>query len=159
MNDKLTVKGLRALDGEYEFDRNDLLGSMTNRELHRIKLMAGVRAGEIQDALAAGDNDVLVALAAILLTQRGKLVDEDVLWDAPAGAGLIWEFDTADDEQEEGDAGPPVEPAETPETEPQKTNGGGSGNPPSDPSGNGRSLTGLPVSVTSATSAPATSAT
>lgn len=154
MNDKLIVKGLRGLDGEYEFDRNDLLGSMTNRELHRIKLMAGVRAGEIQDALAAGDNDVLVALAAILLTQRGKLVDEDVLWDAPAGAGLIWEF-----EESEADAGPPAIPAETPETEQPNTNGGESGNPPSGQSENGLSLTGLPVSVTSATSAPATSAT
>lgn len=154
MRDTLTVKGLGRLDGVYEFDRDDLLGAMTNRELHRIKVMAGVRAGEIQDALAAGDNDVLVALAAIILTQRGKQVDDDLLWDAPAGAGLVWKF-----EESEADADPPAIPAETPETEQPNTNGGESGNPPSAPSGNGQSLTGLPVSVTSATSAPATSAT
>lgn len=119
--DKLIVKGLgRPVDGEYEFDFSSMLGvgtpdALTNREGHRIKLMSGVRAGELEDALMAGDNDVMVAFAAIVLARNGKTVDEDLLWDAPMGAGLSFELG-------EREGVPPAEPAETPE--PASTSGG-----------------------------------
>lgn len=100
--DKLIITGLGSLDGTIDFDIEELLANLTNREIHRIKTMSGVRLGELMDALGAGDNDVLIALAAILLAQRGKRFDEDQLWDAPAGSGIA--FDLAD---REGDAGPP----------------------------------------------------
>lgn len=153
--DKLVVTGLgRRLDGEYEFDLSGLLGvgtpdSLTNRELHRIKVMSGVRAGELEDALVAFDNDVLVALAAVVLTRHGKVVDEEKLWDAPAGSGLRLEIGERDEDD------PPVVPAETPDS----ASGGGSpsltlANPVSD-----QSSTGHPASLMSVTSGQAISAT
>ena len=65
----------------------DVTPPFTNRELHLIKQIAGVRAGEIEEALNAEDNDVLVALAHIGVrrnnTARPSL---DELWDMEAGA-------------------------------------------------------------------------
>ena len=154
--DRLIVKGLGRLDGTYEFDFGDLLGigtpgSLTNREGHRIKTMSGVRAGELQDALIAGDNDVLLALAAIILARKGKVVDEQALWDAPMGSGI--DFDLSGLEAEED---PPAEPAATPETEQQSTSGGGSSEQTSDSQANGQSPTGRPVSLMSVTSGQGT---
>jgi hypothetical protein len=66
--------------GEYEFEVD-----FTNREFHRIKLMCGLRAGEIYPAFEAGDTDVAVALAAVILSRHGVEASGDILWDAPAG--------------------------------------------------------------------------
>ncbi len=77
-----------SLEGTYEFED---FSSFTNRELHRIKKMTGIRLGEFQEALEAGDNDLLVALSALILEREGKPVDDDVLWDAEAGA-LVFDF-------------------------------------------------------------------
>jgi hypothetical protein len=58
----------------------------TNRELHIIKQVAGVRAGQLFEAMEAGDSDLLVALAHIAI-RRMKLnrPSLDELWDLPAG--------------------------------------------------------------------------
>lgn len=135
--DKLIVKGLGAIDGEYEFDLYELLGigtstSLTNRELHRIKEMTGVRAGELIESLAAGDNDVVVGLAAVILTRNRRAFTDDLLWDAPAESSLA--FQLAD---READPQTPTEEAET-----SSASGGVSSTPPSAKQENGQSPTG-----------------
>jgi acyl transferase domain-containing protein len=112
--DKLTIDGIAAnLDGVYEFDFEELLDTLTNREIHQIKLISGVRLGELNDALNAGDNDLIIAFAVIILRRRGKRIDEDMLWDAPAGTKILLDLDDRQEQQE--DAGGP--PAEAPATD------------------------------------------
>ncbi len=93
--DRIIISGVDAYDGPYDFDP-----SFTNRELHTIKRLTGVRAGELGDALEAGDSDLLVALAAIAIVRAGKQLDENLLWDAEGGSityeGGIEEEDDAD---------------------------------------------------------------
>lgn len=94
----LTIEGVPGYDGEYPLD----LSYFTNRELHLIKELSGVRAGELEEAFEAGDNDLMVALAAIAVTRkRGSKPNLDALWDAPA-AKLTLNAD-ADEEGAEGD--------------------------------------------------------
>lgn len=81
MADQIAIDGIEAYDGEYEFDA----GYFTNRELHTMKRLSGIRAGELAEALAAGDNDVIVAMTVIALQRHGKYVDEDLIWNAQAG--------------------------------------------------------------------------
>ena len=101
----LKIEGVSPLvDGSYEFD----IGTFTNREMHVIKEISGVRGGEIGEALAAGDNDIVVALTAIVLKRNGKTVPVDVLWDAELGKITL---DAADEEEDEDR--PPV-PSPTP---------------------------------------------
>ena len=99
--------GNPALDGEYPFDTTYL----TNRELHVIKEMANVRAGEVEDALSAGDNDLVVALAYIVMRRAGKPVTQDVLWDMPAGKIAV-----NLDEQEAEEDPPSQAPSDEPES-------------------------------------------
>lgn len=90
---RLIVKGVDGLDGTYEFEEFE---NFTNRELRRIKLLTGLRVGEFEDAFRAGDNDMIVGLATVILERMGKEVDSDLLWDAEAGQ-LIIEFAAAKD--------------------------------------------------------------
>src|SRR5690242_12031910 len=125
--DKLIIEGLGRIGGEYEFDLGHVLAvggpdSLAKRELHRIKVMTGIRAGALGDAFFAFDSDVVVALASVLLTRRGKTFDEDVLWDAPAGSAL--KLVIGDREPAKDDADPPAEPAATPDTEKHSPSGG-----------------------------------
>jgi hypothetical protein len=110
---RLTLEGLLHLDGTYDLD---LIGSpLTNRELHWIKEIAGVRLGEFEAAADAGDNDLLVAFSVIALSRAGKVQRNqvaqvtDYLWDADGGKIM------AEEVLEVGDAGPP----EVTETEQQ----------------------------------------
>ncbi len=101
----LRLKEPPHLAGDYDAD----ISSFTNRELHQIKTETGVRAGEIEEAFAAGDNDVLVAITLIILQRAGKgtvaQLSNDV-WELPAGSV---EFDLTDAEkQPEDDAVPPT---------------------------------------------------
>lgn len=87
---KITIEGVLPFDGEYELD---LSVPFNGRELHLVKALSGVRLGEIEDALAANDYDVLMAITAITLTRGGKLeksvalrAAQDILMEAPAGA-------------------------------------------------------------------------
>lgn len=97
---KVTIEGIPPWDGDYEFP--DL--SFTNRELHEIKKLSGVRAGELFDALVAGDAAVDVAVTCVILARSDKHVDPDDLWDAEGGA-ITFDFRTAG-----GDADPPTTP-------------------------------------------------
>jgi hypothetical protein len=62
--------------------------------------VAGVRAGEIEEAFAAGDNDLLVALAMIVMARHGKVAPVDALWAAPAGAMAFAIGDRPEDAEE-----------------------------------------------------------
>lgn len=146
--DKMIVKGLgKRIDGEYEFSIADMMTlghpeSLTNREAHRLKTMSGVRLGELDDALGAGDSDVFMAIGAILLARAGKAVDEEVLWDAPAGSGFDFQFESLEEEAEAGDGESPPESAASEPTETRSPSGGSSSAGAWEPPANGQSLTG-----------------
>lgn len=98
----------------------DIVPPFTNRELHLIKQIAGVRAGELFDAIEAGDNDVLVALAHIAVrrgdTARPSL---DELWDLPAGEITAEDIEDEPDPTNAADAADPlVGSPEIPQSEP-----------------------------------------
>lgn len=57
----------------------------TNRELSMIKQISGVRGQEIQAAAKAGDNDLLVAFAMIVLTRANQKPNIDKLMDLDVG--------------------------------------------------------------------------
>lgn len=58
----------------------------TNRELHRIKQISGLRAGELIEALDANDSAAYVGVAVVALERAGKNIDPDEFWDAPVGS-------------------------------------------------------------------------
>jgi hypothetical protein len=164
MADKLIINGLgKQFDGDYEFSIAAMLvmgttETLTNGELHTIKRISGVRAGEIEEAIMAGDNDVLLALALIVLGRNGKRLPEHLMWDAPAGSGIQLIPDEGDgDESGEGDAGPPeLSPTENEPNEPNETletNGGSSSSqssdshPQNDPSPTGSQHSETPTSA------------
>lgn len=124
---KLVITGTPPWDGEYPFDET----SFTNRELHDIKGICGLRAGELGDAMAAGDTDVLVAIASVAMKRNGKSVDVDDLWDAEVG-NITFDFT---DESAGDDAGPPSVTPPAPESN-------GSGGENATPSGTDSENTG-----------------
>lgn len=139
------LEGLPPHDGDFPFPAD-----LTNRELHTIKLMAGVRAGELEEAMTAGDTDILLAMLVIALQRAGHKVDTEQIWDTTFGdeAGKI-QF-IVDEEDEVEKLPPPSEPAESAEDSGQNGASGESSrsdgeNPASDPS-----PTGLLDSVTGA---------
>lgn len=93
---KTVIRGIPGLDGEYE-----LTLDLTLRELSQIKKLSGIRAGEINEALQAGDSDLFVALTVISLQRAGKQFDPESIWDA-TDANLDIVID-----EPEGDAVPP----------------------------------------------------
>jgi hypothetical protein len=103
------IEGLPPYDGDYEID----LASFTHRELHTIKRVTskdgspGVRAGEMEDAFAAGDTDLVVAFCLVALQRANLSVDENRLWDAPVGAISL----VADEVTEEKDCPPDSAPS------------------------------------------------
>lgn len=98
----LILEGVQPWDGQYPFD--DWL--FTNRELHRIKQVSGIRAGELLDALEANDRAAYVAVAVMLLEREDHRVDPDVFWDASAAAIRI----RLDDDAEASGGDPPDQP-------------------------------------------------
>lgn len=133
MDDKIVIKGVPPYDGEYPID----FETLTMGELHTIKRVSGVRAGEFNEALAAGDSDLVVAFALVAMERSGKDVDERVLWSAEAGS---IEVEIAD-RSEEDDAGPPALAASSP-----PANSGASSEPTSDENlETDPSFTGAPV--------------
>jgi hypothetical protein len=157
--DKLVISGLGKLDGEYPFDFLDLLvegrpGSLTHRELHRIKMVTGLRAGEFEDAWRNGDNDLYIVLSLVILTRAGKSYDDDLLWDAKAGQLQI----VLGEREEEDDVDPPVsEPPVSEQSEQPAQSGGDSSPSISVNQANGLSHIGPPALARSATSGLATS--
>lgn len=81
MPDKIVVKDLAPYDGEYPFE-----GDFTMRELHTIKRISGIRAGELDEALNAGDTDILVAITVIAMERAGQKGIEDDIWNAKPGS-------------------------------------------------------------------------
>lgn len=136
---KLRITGIAGYDGEYEFDPINY----TNKELHTVKRIAGVRAGEIEAAFAAGDNDLIVAFAVLALERSGKAIHEEVLWNAKVGS---IEFDVSD---VEADADPPALGSDESANE-NKQSSGPPSNDDSDPHQNGLSRTGIQPSELSA---------
>lgn len=104
---QLTIEGVFGADGVYEFDFN--ARPFTNGDLHLIKTVAGVRAGQLEEAMREGDNDMLVAMALIVLERNGKTVPAEALWSAEVGA-LRFEFPLTPDEQEDAEHPPKSEP-------------------------------------------------
>ena len=139
----LKINGVPSLYGDYDLD----LSSFTNRELHIIKQEADVRAGEIEEAFSAGDNDLLVAITLIVLRRAGKGEPaqlRDLVWDADAGAVT---FDLTEDEKVgDGEAVPPAsEPERTSEPLTSPAPSGSDSTPVSDIPANGRSHIGIPA--------------
>lgn len=66
-HDRVKIEGVAGFDGEYEVDQ----AAFTMGDLRLIKSIAGVRAGELDEALRAGDVDVLVAITIIALRRSG----------------------------------------------------------------------------------------
>lgn len=96
---EITITDVPGFDGKYEWDGEQQLNG---HELHIVKKVSGVRLGEIEEALAAGDYDLIVALTAIMVWRSGKVtraqVPElvDLLLDAEGGKFVIAEADAAD---------------------------------------------------------------
>lgn len=140
--DKLIVAGLNGLDGEYDFSLISLLtigspDALTGREVHNLKVMTGIRMGELEDALSAGDNDVMLGLAAIVMRRHGRTFADDQVWDAPIGS---FGFELA---AVEDDAVPPPQPNDESSSE-SETSSGDDSNSDSENPENDQSPTGPP---------------
>lgn len=106
--DRIKLDGIPPYDGEYDLDAS----YFTNRELHTIKTLSGIRAGELEEAFAASDSDLIVALCVIALQRAGITPIVDRIWDAPAGSMTLIGDDSEADE--DPTAGTPVEPPSAP---------------------------------------------
>jgi len=111
---KIVIAEVRSeLDGEYDLDAS----GFTNFELHAIKKLTDLTAGDIGDAFERLDNDVIVAIAMVSLMREGKIsgrspwnsAEVSALWDAKVGSIFV-----AEDEAE-ADADPPVIAPDEPE--------------------------------------------
>jgi hypothetical protein len=95
-------------DGHWPLD----LSRLNHRDLHIIKTVAGLRSTEIDEALEAGDADVIVALAVCAMHRGGRKVnlrtELDPLWDAEFGK-ITLEPDETDAEEDDE-----IPPAGTP---------------------------------------------
>lgn len=101
--DSITIEGIPAYNGEYPLD----MTYFTNRELNLIKTVSGLRAGELTEAFGAGDNDLMVAVAAIAIwREKGEKPNLDALWDAEVGK---FTFNIAEPELAEDDESLPPE--------------------------------------------------
>jgi hypothetical protein len=98
---QIKIEGVPPWDGLYPID----LEYFTNRELHVIKEISNVRAGELGDEFSRGNNDLIVAVASVAATRNGKDIPIDDLWDAPVGKITL-----EDEPVVEADAGPPASP-------------------------------------------------
>jgi len=132
---------IKGLHPQYDGDHPIQLDDLTNRELHTIKKISGVRAAELQDSFVAGDNDLIVAFAIIALQRAGLVVSEDVIWDAPVGA---IEF-VADVEEEDSPLVQPSAPEKPDETNVRPLHSGRSSNGDGESPVNDPSPTGTPA--------------
>lgn len=81
---QIVVTGVSpAVDGSYDLPT---LEALTHGDLRLIKRESGVRAGEIEEAFAAGDSDLLVALTLVALKRSGKEIPAELLWESELGA-------------------------------------------------------------------------
>jgi len=66
--------------------RYPLPSSYTYREMGRIKTITGLRAGEIEQALIAGDAEIIVAIAVVAAERAGDSIDISKIEDLEFGA-------------------------------------------------------------------------
>lgn len=150
--DRIVIKGVPGFDGEYPFDLNEQW--FNNAELHIIKRIAAVRVGELSEALEAGDNDLLVAMAVCAVRRTGKYMKsqlaqfEDVLWEADGGA---IDFVVEADDAVPPTSPPTSEPTSNSDSGENMTSSGETSASDSESLENGRSRTGLQPSELSAT--------
>ena len=106
--DWIVVEGLKPWDGRYPLESLDF----TTREWGWIKRLAGYLPATVEDGFRGGDPELISVFALIAMHRAGKLAPAGVpglyerMQDAPLGATLRLESDTAD--QEQGDVGPPT---------------------------------------------------
>lgn len=118
---KVTITEIPPWDGEYRLD----LEALTNEDLHRIKVLSGVRAGEIPEAVAAIDSDLICALALITVeTEKQLAINPRDFWAAKVGGVRIdFDFKYPDEIEKEAEerkaAGAVPPPPLTSENEPQ----------------------------------------
>src|SRR4051812_16422997 len=90
--DRLTITGLnRHLGGDYESDIAALIGigqpaMLTGEEAYLNKKATGVRAGELEEALMAGDWDAILGIAAVVMGRHDKRVAVEQLRALPLSA-------------------------------------------------------------------------
>jgi hypothetical protein len=98
---RITLTGCDPYDGTYELD---LEKPFDTGELNIIKTVAGVRPLELEDAFAAGDSDLMIAIAIIAMRRLGKVTRRQAL----QVAEKLWEGgELTFDGGEEKDARPP----------------------------------------------------
>ena len=135
MNDTLTVSGVgKKFDGVYECDVAELVSisspdALTVDEARLVKTLSGVRGNEIVEAFLAGDVDLRMALAIVVLGRHGKQLDARMVETKPIGWAL---FALAPDEETDGDAVPPTTAGELPSSRTPSPVGGESGTQTSD---------------------------
>lgn len=157
MAQKIIIKGLGGIDGEYNLDIGAMLDfghpeTLTQGEAHKIKKATGLRLGELEDAVDAGDSDMVLAFALVVLDRAKKRYDIESLWDAPLGS-VVLEADEESASDEADNADPLSLDDKNGSPEQSDRNGGGSGNPPSelslpsDPSPTGDTTSATPTSA------------
>jgi hypothetical protein len=134
---KLKIEGVPPYDGDYDLD----IAAFTGTELHTIKQISGIRAGELQEGLTAGDYDLVVAFTVIVLQRAGQDVDPAAIMAATVGAITV---DLQTEDAEVVDERPPVSsptpnggenssgvgPSSTESTEPSGSTSADTGDPP-----------------------------
>lgn len=96
------ISDVPPFDGTYSLD----LSTLNGRELHLIKQVSGVRGNELEEAMLAGDYDLLIALTLIAIERSGKVAPPaSVLLDADVGH-IVVDEDPAEVAQE-GEQRPP----------------------------------------------------
>jgi hypothetical protein len=159
MSDRIVIEGIPRYNGDYPVELADR--PFTMREFHLIKKISGVRLGELMDAMAAGDTDVIIAMAVIALIRNQKISKEQAL---PVSEALL-ESDVGSiiyvDDEEAEPVPPPSETGEPGSSEPSSPTSNENGDAPSatipPPIGTPASPTGSPASppTQSANSPPA----
>ena len=134
-------RGGENQDGVYKLD----VEGLTNLELRRIKVISGIRAGEIPEASGAGDSDLMLAFTCVAIEQTldGKQIDSDELLESKVGTFHV-DFSEIDKEDEEtavadpqpGDLEIPVETDSPTSSSGVDSDSAGDSNP-SDPSPTG----------------------
>lgn len=110
---KIKIVGVSEnVDGEWELDDELDYGAFRT-----IKQVAGLRASEVNDALEAGDADLVVAFAMIALEQNGRTYQANELWRAKIGSITLV-----------GDRVTPTRPPNGGELEPNEPTSGTAGN-------------------------------
>ena len=155
---KVKIEGVPPLDGDYDLD----VSKFNGHELHVIKQVSGVRANELREAGAAGDYDLMIALAMIAARRAGVAATAEQLLEADVGKITI------DYTEQEAEERPPASqpPSGNANSAGDSENGSGgtttsglTSNTIGDQPPNRLSRTGLPGSAAPADSAPKTLAT